>query len=265
MAQPGLGPLFDVFRRLGLVDAGTNWFASKSSALFVVILSVRLEGRGHADAAAAGRPAVDPGRGGGGRGNRRRQALADDALRHAAAAAAHARAGARVLGGRLAAGVRPVLHHDQRRAEQLDDHRRLPDLPDLVRPVPPGLRGGTVGAADGGARRRQRHPVAAAAQHGARMSPPHRRIHHGPRSDPRRPGAPARRPRRVMPKAAWWAVSIAFAVMFIFPIYVAISSSLKTPQEARRSADADPARRLVPELRRPARRRELDQRRPQHG
>ena len=38
--------------------------------------------------------------------------------------------------------------------------------------------------------------------------------------------------RRVMPKAAWWAVSIAFAVMFIFPIYVAISSSLKTPQEA---------------------------------
>jgi multiple sugar transport system permease protein len=40
MAQPGLGPLFDVFRRLGLVGADTNWFASKSSALFVVILSV---------------------------------------------------------------------------------------------------------------------------------------------------------------------------------------------------------------------------------
>ena len=38
--------------------------------------------------------------------------------------------------------------------------------------------------------------------------------------------------RRVMPKAAWWAVSIAFTVMFIFPIYVAISSSLKTPKEA---------------------------------
>src|SRR3954453_1955619 len=40
MAQPGLGPLFDVFRRLGLVGADTNWFAAKGSALFVVILSV---------------------------------------------------------------------------------------------------------------------------------------------------------------------------------------------------------------------------------
>src|SRR3954468_4259880 len=40
MAQPGLGPLFDVFRRLGLVNADTNWFAAKASALFVVILSV---------------------------------------------------------------------------------------------------------------------------------------------------------------------------------------------------------------------------------
>jgi multiple sugar transport system permease protein len=40
MAQPGLGPLFDMFRRLGLVGADTNWFASKGSALFVVILSV---------------------------------------------------------------------------------------------------------------------------------------------------------------------------------------------------------------------------------
>jgi multiple sugar transport system permease protein len=40
MAQPGLGPLFDLFQRLGLVDANTNWFASKGSALFVVILSV---------------------------------------------------------------------------------------------------------------------------------------------------------------------------------------------------------------------------------
>jgi multiple sugar transport system permease protein len=40
MAQPGLGPMFDVLRRLGLVDADTNWFASKGSALFVVITSV---------------------------------------------------------------------------------------------------------------------------------------------------------------------------------------------------------------------------------
>src|SRR3954454_23382119 len=40
MAQPGLGPLFDLFRRLGLVDANSNWFATKASALFVLILSV---------------------------------------------------------------------------------------------------------------------------------------------------------------------------------------------------------------------------------
>lgn len=40
MAQSGLGPLFDLFRRLGLVDANANWFASKGSALFVVIISV---------------------------------------------------------------------------------------------------------------------------------------------------------------------------------------------------------------------------------
>jgi multiple sugar transport system permease protein len=40
MAQPGLGPLFDLFRRIGLVDANTNWFASTGSALFVVIISV---------------------------------------------------------------------------------------------------------------------------------------------------------------------------------------------------------------------------------
>src|SRR4051812_41758694 len=38
--------------------------------------------------------------------------------------------------------------------------------------------------------------------------------------------------RRTLPKAAWWAISIVFAVLFIFPIYVAITSSLKGPQEA---------------------------------
>src|SRR3954471_8507081 len=40
MAQPGFGPLFDLFRRLGLVNGNTNWFAAKGTALFVVILSV---------------------------------------------------------------------------------------------------------------------------------------------------------------------------------------------------------------------------------
>jgi multiple sugar transport system permease protein len=38
--------------------------------------------------------------------------------------------------------------------------------------------------------------------------------------------------RRVVPKAVWWVVSAAFAVMFIYPVYVAIASSLKDPQEA---------------------------------
>src|SRR3954466_14723301 len=40
MGQPGLGPLFDVLRRVGLVDANTNWFDSKASALALVIVSV---------------------------------------------------------------------------------------------------------------------------------------------------------------------------------------------------------------------------------
>jgi multiple sugar transport system permease protein len=45
-----------------------------------------------------------------------------------------------------------------------------------------------------------------------------------------------RRPaqRRTLPTAAWWAVSVIFAALFIFPIYVAITSSLKGPKEAAR-------------------------------
>lgn len=37
---------------------------------------------------------------------------------------------------------------------------------------------------------------------------------------------------RVMPKAAWWVVCVAFAAMFIYPLYVAIAQSLKDPKEA---------------------------------
>ena len=40
MGQSGLGPLFDLLRRLGLVDSNTNFFASKGSALLLVITSV---------------------------------------------------------------------------------------------------------------------------------------------------------------------------------------------------------------------------------
>src|SRR3954463_13162130 len=45
---------------------------------------------------------------------------------------------------------------------------------------------------------------------------------------------PKRRPghRRGMPTAAWWIVCVAFAAMFIYPIYVAIASSLKGTKEA---------------------------------
>lgn len=38
--------------------------------------------------------------------------------------------------------------------------------------------------------------------------------------------------RRLMPKAAWWGVCVAFAAMFIYPIYVVITASLKDPKEA---------------------------------
>src|SRR5215218_7784636 len=40
MGQPGLGPLFDLFRRVGLTSPDTNWFANKGSALLYVIASV---------------------------------------------------------------------------------------------------------------------------------------------------------------------------------------------------------------------------------
>jgi multiple sugar transport system permease protein len=40
MGQPGIGPLFDLLRRMGLVSADTNWFADKQSALLLVVLSV---------------------------------------------------------------------------------------------------------------------------------------------------------------------------------------------------------------------------------
>jgi multiple sugar transport system permease protein len=40
MAQPSVGPLFDIFRRLGLADENSNWFAGEASALLVVVASI---------------------------------------------------------------------------------------------------------------------------------------------------------------------------------------------------------------------------------
>jgi len=40
MGQPGLGPLFDLFRQLGLTGSDTNWFAAKGSALLYVTASI---------------------------------------------------------------------------------------------------------------------------------------------------------------------------------------------------------------------------------
>ena len=40
LGQSGIGPLFDLFDRLGLVDADANWFAGRWSALLLVIASV---------------------------------------------------------------------------------------------------------------------------------------------------------------------------------------------------------------------------------
>ena len=40
LGQSGIGPLFDLFYRLGLVDADANWFAGRWSALALVIGSV---------------------------------------------------------------------------------------------------------------------------------------------------------------------------------------------------------------------------------
>jgi multiple sugar transport system permease protein len=48
-------------------------------------------------------------------------------------------------------------------------------------------------------------------------------------------GVPAtsRKPRsRTMPRAAWWGTCAALAVLFIYPLYVMLSQSLKEPQEA---------------------------------
>jgi len=40
MGQPGLGPLFDLLRRLGLVSDDANWFSGHWSALLLVVVSV---------------------------------------------------------------------------------------------------------------------------------------------------------------------------------------------------------------------------------
>ncbi len=40
LGQSGIGPLFDLIRRLGLVDDDANWFAGHWSALLLVIVSV---------------------------------------------------------------------------------------------------------------------------------------------------------------------------------------------------------------------------------
>ncbi len=45
--------------------------------------------------------------------------------------------------------------------------------------------------------------------------------------------APARAPRsRVLPPIAWWAVCICLAVLFLYPLYVLVTQSIKSPAEA---------------------------------
>jgi len=51
----------------------------------------------------------------------------------------------------------------------------------------------------------------------------------GARAETRKQRAP-RRP--IMPRAAWWDVCTAAAVLFIYPLYVMIAQSLKSPKEA---------------------------------
>jgi multiple sugar transport system permease protein len=51
----------------------------------------------------------------------------------------------------------------------------------------------------------------------------------GARAETRKQRAP-RRP--IMPRAAWWGVCTAAAVLFIYPLYVMIAQSLKSPKEA---------------------------------
>jgi multiple sugar transport system permease protein len=51
----------------------------------------------------------------------------------------------------------------------------------------------------------------------------------GARAEKTQPRAPRS---RIMPRAAWWGVCAAAAVLFIYPLYVMIAQSLKNPQEA---------------------------------
>jgi multiple sugar transport system permease protein len=51
----------------------------------------------------------------------------------------------------------------------------------------------------------------------------------GARAEKKQPRAPRS---RIMPRAAWWGVCAAAAVLFIYPLYVMIAQSLKNPQEA---------------------------------
>src|SRR5262249_44332994 len=146
----------------------------------------------------------------GGQGGRR-GLVAALLLHHAAAAAADARAGARVLGRGLAARVRPVLHHDRGRPVQLDADGRVLDLPHLVRQLPPRLRRGDVDPHDAGAGRGQRRAAAAGPALGGHGLVPLR---------------------AALPRAGWWAVSLAFGALFIFPLYLTVMQSLKTSAEA---------------------------------
>ena len=51
----------------------------------------------------------------------------------------------------------------------------------------------------------------------------------GARAETKKRRAPSN---RIMPRAAWWGTCTAAAVLFIYPLYVMIAQSLKTPQEA---------------------------------
>jgi len=69
------------------------------------------------------------------------------------------RAVANLVGRRIDAGLRPVLHHDRRRTTKSDDHRRLQDLQHIVRLVRPRLRLSHVGRPHGHLDDHQRNPA----------------------------------------------------------------------------------------------------------
>ena len=135
------GPLDDLLQATGLVDEPVRWLGTPNAALFSTIAMVIWRFAGFnmlillTGLQAIPTDVYEAAR------HRRRDAPPALPPHHAAAAAPDDRADARAQHHRLAAGLRPVLHHDPRRAGRQHDQHGDGHLPRGVHALRPRLRG----------------------------------------------------------------------------------------------------------------------------